>query len=159
MVTASLQMAGELIPQARRMARLARAGRSESIVVLGVRALALTIELCRDGFQEVVCGCRFGLPCALEHSSTVLVTGPANDEELRSLLRDACSILGRRGRLVLQLASIDQDRAVEAQLRELGVQITSAVYDLSREVLVCHQLEPSAEAAPPAAAGVRRQAA
>ena len=147
MVTASPQTAGELIPQARRMARLARSDRSESIVVLGVRALALTIELCR------------GLPCALEHSSTVLVTGPATDEELRPLLRDACSILGRRGRLVLQLASIDQDRAVEARLRELGVQITSAIYDLSREVLVCHQLEPSAEAATPTTADVRRRAA
>ena len=135
------------VSQARRMTSLARLDRSERLVVFGPDAISLMIDLCRDGYQEVVCGGRAGLPCALEHSSTVLISGPATDAELRTLLRDACSVLGYRGRLVLRLASIDQDRAVEGVLAELGVRIASAVYDLSREVLVCHHVERAAAAA------------
>ena len=103
--------------------------------------MSLMIELCREAYQEVVCGCRAGLPCALEHSSTVLISGPVTESELKTLLRDACSVLGFRGRLVLRLSNIDQDRAVERLLADLGVRVTSAVYDLSTEVLVCHHVE------------------
>ena len=127
--------------QARRMMSLARPDRSQPVVVLGPDAISLMVELCREGYEEVVCGFCAGLPCALEHSSTVLVRGPVTEGELRMLLRDACSVLGFRGRLVLCLANIDQDRALEGLLAELGVRITSAVYDLSREVLVCHHVE------------------
>ena len=59
----------ERISQARRMVALARPDPSAPIVVLGPGALALTVELRREGRQEVVCGRRFGLPCALGRSS------------------------------------------------------------------------------------------
>ena len=129
------------------MTSLARPDPCEPLVVLGPDAISLMIDLCRDGYEEVICGCRAGLPCALEHSSTVFVSGAATDGELKTLLGDACSVLGFRGRLVLRLADIDQDRTVETLLAELGVRISSAVYDLSREVLVCHHVERSAPAA------------
>ena len=134
---------------AARMTSLARPDPLKPLVVLGPAAIALMIELCRAGYQEVVCGLRAGLPCALEHSSTVLISGPVTERELKPLLQDACSVLGSRGRLVLRLASIDQDRVVEHLLTEFGVTITSGVYDLSKEVLVCHQVERSLASAIP----------
>lgn len=144
--------------QARRMVRLARPDPLRPVVVLGPGALGLTLELCRDGFHEVVCGGRTGLPCPHEHSSTVFLGGPATTEELRPLLHDACAVLGGRGRLVARLSGIDQDRTVEALLAECGVRVRTAVYDLSREVLVCHEVEPAAASATPSREGVSQAA-
>ena len=122
------------------MVALARAHAGDTVSVVGRRALDIAVDLYRSGFDQVTCGCALGLPCAGEHSGVLFIDGPVENARLRKQLAAACSLLDAQGVLVMRLTDIDQGRLVEAVLGEQGLEILSAIYDLSVEVLVAHRV-------------------
>ncbi len=131
------------VPQ---MLALARPGAVGPIAVLGPDALDLMLQLCALGYDEVVCRCGSGLPNCSEKSHLVLIGGSVPGPKLVPLLRDAASLLGDEGALVVQLADVDQDRVVEAALAARGLSIRSTVFDLSGSPLVHHRVRRAHEA-------------
>lgn len=123
-----------------RMVVLARAQADEAVCAMGARALDMVVDLCRSGFEHVICGCASGQRCAGEHSRVLLIDGPVPEAELASRLRAATPLVMEAATIVLCLSDVDQDARVVQLLAQAGLDVASTVYDLSHEVIVAHRV-------------------
>ncbi len=130
----------------RKSATLAHADRGQRVSVAGPDSLAAMVSLCRDGFDHVECARRSTCTCADEASDVLLVAGFMSTDELAEVLRRTCRLLRDGGTLVVQLRRPAEDAVVRSALRDMGLQASSTLIDVSAGCLVSHTVSRAAPA-------------
>jgi len=98
------------------------------------------IKLCREGYSRVECLRQATCTCADEGADVLIIPGATASESLVSVLLRTASVVREGGVVALKLDDIDDDCAVKAALRSLGLEVATTVFDLSNEILVAHKV-------------------
>jgi precorrin-6B methylase 2 len=126
--------------QARRLINLSRAGRTDGISVAGPKALDVLSLLCRHDFERAACARQATCAAADDASDVLILAGLIAHQDLPALLERTLRLLRDGGVLVLQLADLEADLALQTLLSQLGYDPITTVFDLSDAPLVAHTL-------------------